>query len=219
MTLNPIKQLVFHLNANGVELLFDVGAHSGGFAGQVRGAGYGGKIISVEPMIGTHAALSMKTTDENWIAARRCALGEVAGKAEINIAGNSYSSSLLEMDPLHIRAAPQSAYVEKQGVEVVTLDQLDAELGMNASVIGLKIDTQGYEGRVLAGGAKTLERTRVIFMELSLDRLYEGQDGFYDLIARMAELQFDCVGLHPFFYLPKEQRQLQLDGLFVRRAP
>ncbi|NJO33351.1 MAG: hypothetical protein HC869_09600 [Rhodospirillales bacterium] len=47
----------------------------------------------------------------------------------MNIAGNSYSSSLLDMLGSHIEAAPESRFVETELVEVKRLDAALEENG------------------------------------------------------------------------------------------
>ena len=107
--------------------------------------------------------------DPLWDVAERCALGESDNWAEINIAGNSYSSSLLPMLDLHREAAPQSVYQGTEPCRVITLDSyIERTFADPTTLFGLKIDTQGYEAHVLAGLRRNHQRVKAIVCEMSL---------------------------------------------------
>ena len=95
----------------------DVGANTGQFAQDLRASGYRGHIVSFEPLSDAHAALLVTASwDPLWDVADRCAVGAGDRWAEINIAGNSYSSSLLPMLDLHREAAPNRRIRERSPV-------------------------------------------------------------------------------------------------------
>jgi FkbM family methyltransferase len=111
-----------------IELLFDVGANAGQFGSAIRRAGYRGEIVSFEPLTTAHEELKkISQGDQGWIIHPRCAIGEAKGELEINIAGNSASSSLLPMLESHLSAAPHTAYIGKESVTLNTLDSLAQE--------------------------------------------------------------------------------------------
>src|SRR5258707_26838 len=88
-----------------IDLVLDVGANTGQFVHQCRAAGYKGEIISFEPSADAHAGLLRSAAaDPLWTVADRMALGATTGEAEINIAANSYSSSILPMLASHLAA-------------------------------------------------------------------------------------------------------------------
>ena len=62
--------------------------------------------------------------DPLWDVYPRCAIGDHNGEVEINIAGNSESSSILPMLESHRSAAPDSAYQGKEIVPIKTLDDV-----------------------------------------------------------------------------------------------
>ena len=125
-----------------VNLLLDVGANTGQFAKAVRNAGYRGRIVSFEPLVSAHTQLLQDSNrDTNWFVADRAAIGAEQGEVEINIAANSFSSSVLDTLPNHEKAAPDSSPI---GIEKAALSQLDvAAKGyvLESDVIFCKIDT------------------------------------------------------------------------------
>jgi FkbM family methyltransferase len=155
------------------------------------------------------------------------ALGATTGQVEINIAANSFSSSILPMLDSHLDAAPNSAYVLKEKVPLRRLDDildelladnLDGEQAANAPSrsIFLKLDVQGYESQVLAGAAQLLQHTLAVQLEMSLLPLYEGETLMPQMHAAMAARGFDLWDLEPSFRDPNTGRLLQIDAIFTR---
>lgn len=210
-------RLVTMLAANRVDLVLDVGANTGGYATSLREAGYRGRILSFEPLSSAHAALVAATAgDPAWSAAPRMAIGERDGDVTINIAGNSASSSLLPMTDRHKGAAPESAYIGAETVEVRRLDGVRHPFLDAAAAPFLKIDTQGYESQVLAGAAGILPRLVGVQLEMSLRHLYEGQSLWRDVIAALEAARFELWAVVPGFFDPATGRMLQCDGIFFR---
>src|SRR5580692_7057782 len=76
--------------------VLDVGANIGQYGRMLRGIGYAGPIISFEPLGSAHKKLSAAAgAERSWIVAPRAALGSAKGSIEINVSGNSVSSSVL----------------------------------------------------------------------------------------------------------------------------
>jgi FkbM family methyltransferase len=74
---------------------------------------------------------------------------------------------------LHREVAPESAYRGTEPCRVSTLDSyIERTLYDPTALFGLKIDTQGYEDRVLAGLRRNHERVKVISSEMSIKPLY-----------------------------------------------
>jgi FkbM family methyltransferase len=201
-----------------LDLILDVGANTGQFARQCRAAGYSGRILSFEPSAAAHAALLQSAADDPlWNVADRIALGAANGEIEINIAANSYSSSILPMLDSHLSAAPASQYLHIEKVPIRRLD--DVLLSDDPSRrIFLKLDVQGYESQVLAGATQLLPRTIAVQLEMSLLPLYEGEVLMPEICATMVANGFELWDLEPSFRDPITGRLLQLDGIFTRPA-
>jgi FkbM family methyltransferase len=211
-----LRKVFEHL---GIDLVFDIGANEGQYARSLRDNGYTGRIVSFEPLAAAHAKLAAASRgDPKWQAAPPIALGDAPGQATLHVAGNSASSSLLNMLSAHTRAAPGSAYVASEGVRVARLDDVAERYLRDARSLLVKIDTQGYEDRVIAGGTATLRRAAAIQVELSMLPLYEGQSLFEDMLERIAALGFELFSILPVFVDPESGRTLQVDGVFRRKA-
>ncbi len=215
---DDLSRLVRLAHTYGLSIFLDVGANAGYFGIDLRHAGYRGRIISFEPLSAAYGALQQQASrDRNWTVAPRGALGHTPGREAINIAGNSYSSSLLPMTARHNETAPESRYVNIENIDVRRLDDVLAELDIAPEVpLALKIDTQGFEAQVLDGALRTLPRVKLLFLEMSLVPLYEGAPDFDALYARLRADGYRCVALSHEFSDPVTGEMLQLNGTFVR---
>jgi FkbM family methyltransferase len=206
------------LKVANVDLVLDVGANIGQFALELREAGYKKRIISFEPL---HAAylnlLKNSNKDPMWDIAPRCGLGSRSCMATINVSGNSWSSSFLPITSKHTMAAPSSAYIATEKVEIFTLDGLMLKEVCKARSPYLKIDTQGYEWEVLEGAKQVLNYLCGIQLEVSLLPLYEGQPELLKILDKIQELGFEIYDIEPEFYDKQKSRLMQLNVIFMKK--
>lgn len=205
------------LAKHGVNVVLDVGANTGQFAQSLRAAGYRRKLVSFEPLSSAHSSLAKTSkSDPHWEIAPRVAIGGHDGEIDIHISGNSVSSSILEMLDSHSSAAYGSAYTDSERVSLATLDSVARNYLTAEAVPFLKIDTQGYEDRVLDGAKELLDRVSGLQVELSFVPLYEGQQLFDALVERLRALGFSIWAIWPGFCDPHSGRMLQVDVTFFR---
>jgi FkbM family methyltransferase len=210
-----LDRLLKHCN---IDLVLDVGANAGHFAKELRAHGYVGRMVSFEPLEAAYAQLAAAASgDPGWTVPPRMALGDAEGEITIHVAGNSLSSSILDMLPEHERAAPGSAYVANETVALKRLDSAAGEFLTDSRRVLLKIDTQGYEDRVLNGATSVLDRVTAIQIELSLVPLYAGQSLFDEMRGKIESLGFVLYAIFPGYVHEQTGRTLQLDGFFLRR--
>ena len=205
------------LEKHGIDLVLDVGAADGGYGSDLRSFGYAGEIVSFEPMAATFGRLSGHLADDPRWTARPVGLGAEPGTATINVASNGFSSSLLPMLDAHIDAAPSVRYV---GEETITISTLDAETDglLDGRRSFLKIDTQGFEREVLAGGAVTVGSVLGLQLELSLVPLYGGGMLIDEAVSWAYDQGFHLVGIEQGYSAPTGEI-LQIDGVFWRSDP
>lgn len=201
--------------ARGVDLVLDVGAADGGYGRQLRQFGYAGQIVSFEPIAATFARLQDSIGSDAAWTARHHALGDVSGEAEINVASNSTSSSLLPMLDAHRQADARVDYVGSETIRIETLDGIAPELIGDGDVTFLKVDTQGFERPVLTGGAKTLSQVVGLQLELSFVPLYEGGMLAHEAISTAYDAGFHLEVIEQGWAAPSGQ-MLQADGIFFR---
>lgn len=214
---NPRARLARLLQHHGVTVIADVGANEGHFGWDMRELGFGGKIVSFEPLQDAFARLAHAcAADESWQAVN-IGLGNRDEDRFIHVAANSQSSSFLSMLDTHKEAAPQSAY---QGEERATIRRLESILPAYcgpADKVFLKVDTQGFEKPVLEGARGLLPAVPLIQLECSLVPLYDGAESIEDMIAFMRGTGYDPIDLQPTFHHKNSGHLMQADVLFVRR--
>ncbi|MGQ0587155.1 MAG: FkbM family methyltransferase [Gammaproteobacteria bacterium] len=206
------------LERAGIDAVLDVGANTGQFAAELRADfGWCGRIVSFEPLAAAYATLAARAAADGQWDARPYALGDSDGSARIGVAGNSWSSSLLEMLPAHLDAAPESAFTGYETVQTRRLDSVIDALCPAPAGLYLKLDVQGFERQVLAGAQATLARVRVLQLEMSLTPLYAGAASFGELHALLESRGLVLFGLEPGFARRDSGQLLQLDGLYCPR--
>ena len=162
------------LDWQAISLVLDVGANRGQYARRIRQNGFDGRIVSFEPMALPFADLAQQSaTDPRW-ESHQIALAETEGTAEINVAEDSVSSSLLPIEQRHLEVTPEAAYVAVESVQTRRLDELWPQLGSEHDRVWLKIDVQGYELAVIRRAVGMLRNLELIELELSLVPFYSG---------------------------------------------
>jgi len=214
----PFKRLAEELARREVDVVVDIGANDGGFAGDLLGAGYRGRIVSIEPLPDARRALLIRAAaHDRWTVGPAVAVGDGSGSAVFNVAGNSASSSLMTMSALHATAAPGSATIAAIEVQVRTLDEIWPALAGEGERAYVKIDVQGAELRVLSGGQRAFrERVVGLQLEMSIDELYLGQPLWRELDAEIRRLGFELWDIVPGFRDIRTKRLLQFDGVYFR---
>ncbi len=206
------------IRRHGVDLILDVGANTGQYALGLREAGYLGRIHSFEPLREAFEILQGHASHDSLWNCHRVALGDRDETRTFNVAGNSVSSSFLPMLARHIKAAPESRYIGSEQVHVRQLDSLSSSIVASDARLYLKLDVQGFEKSVLAGGRAILPQVRLIEMEMSLVPLYIDQPLLAEMISHLEELNFQLIWLDRGYEDDETGELLQVDGIF-RRLP
>ena len=210
-------QIVRGLLKYRIDVVLDVGSNTGQFARSIRAAGYRNKIVCFEPLPDAHRKLRNRLVgDENVIVHPRTALGSERGSIPINVSSNSFSSSILNLLPTHIEAAPDSEYINTVEANIDCLDNVFSDYVKPGDRAFLKIDTQGYEWNVLDGAKASLDNIDGLLLEMSLGPLYEGQRLWKDILHRLEAEGFVLWQIIPGFSDPESGRSLQFDGVFYR---
>ena len=213
---HPTVRLKKILQSCGINLVLDVGASIGQTGELLRSINYKGKIVSFEPLSSAYKELLCNTKgDKSW-EAHNFALGNKNGKVLINIAGNSYSSSILDMLPSHVKFAPESKYIGQEEIEVKTLDSIFSSLCNQSDNIYLKIDTQGFEINVIKGAEKSLQFIDTIQLEMSLIPLYKNELLYNEMNHFLYQLGYSLISIEPGFSDKDTGRLLQVNGFFHR---
>jgi FkbM family methyltransferase len=204
------------LRERGVGLVLDGGANRGQYAQRLRQLGYGGEILSVEPIPEVFAALARAARrDPRW----RCvnaALGEAAGEASLHLNPISEVSSLLAATGAVNTAGWQTGSTIRVPMRTVDEVLLDDDGSDRSAPLFLKLDLQGYELPALAGAARSLERACAVELEASTVALYRDAALLPEVVARLDGLGFAVFSVDSALVDYESGRILQLDLLFTR---
>ncbi len=195
--------------------VIDVGANVGQFAVASTRLFENAMVIPIEP--NPHIVDMLRA---NLPAAVRknvliTAVGDTIGTAVFHVNRDSQVSSLLQLGSDRLESFPRSTVLEEITVPVTTLDALFADRMLAAPIL-LKIDVQGFEDRVITGGAGFLARVDWVLMEVSFSKLYEGERDFTSIVELMRSRGFRFVRPMNFHVSPKTDEIIEMDALFFR---
>src|SRR5260370_6604804 len=162
----PDSENFLWLSALGIKTVVDIGAHAGEFASRIHHLLPDAAIVSFEPLPDCFARLEARMQAIPRFRAFNCALGDRDGSATFHRNEFTPSSSLLAMEDLHRTAFPYTIQVTTEDVEIRRLDSLAPPLPLEDNIL-VKIDVQGYEHKVILGGADLIGRATLIILETS----------------------------------------------------
>jgi FkbM family methyltransferase len=212
------RNLVKQLESRNVEVVLDVGANSGQYAAGLRAGDFQGRIVSFEPLAGPFSMLERTVSRDPVWDCHRCALGDFDGTISMNVSGGTGEcSSILPMLDSHSDVFPPGNYVGTEDVTIHRLDAVAPDILRPNDAVFLKIDVQGFEKQVIAGGESTV-RDRCVGMqiELSFVPLYEGGMLLDEALDLVHSFGFTMTGFAPVFFDIRAGRLLQGDGVFFR---
>lgn len=205
------------IKKNNINKIIDVGANTGQYALEMRRDGFKGEIVSFEPLAEAFLKLRNNAKNDKKWQVYDYAIGNENGRTFINIAGNSVSSSISNMQDSHLKAAPESSYIGKEEISINKLDSLFHNFYSEDDRIILKIDTQGFEKNVIDGAEKFLEKVILLQLEMSLIRLYENEMLFDEMIEYLKARNFQIISLENGFFDKQSGQLFQVDGIFINK--
>jgi FkbM family methyltransferase len=180
-------------------LVFDVGAHTGETIRDVLAHAPRARVIAFEPSPKTGEALRRAFGADRRVSIEQCALGDVEARLPFAVThAHSVNDSLLTM-----RHEPDAPRVD---VAVSTLDAYCARHGVPA-IDYLKVDTQGYDLRVLRGARRLLDekKIRAFSVEVMFDPMYAGQPTLLEMLHEIDERGYEPLGFYENAYLAKNR--------------
>lgn len=212
---SSFKKLTWFKNLS-PEIIIDVGANTGQTAKEFRNIFPKAKIFSFEPIPECFLKLNQNMEGDRLFKSYCVALGEKTGKANFNLNSFSASSSLLEISSLGKKLYPQT---KDTVITTVNIDKLDNYKIFNKSQATciIKIDVQGFEDKIIRGGAKTIKKCQVAIIETSFRPIYKNQPLFSDIYKLMDKLGFLFYGFTESYLDPKDGSLVFADSIYVSK--
>lgn len=201
----------------GINCVLDVGANRGQFAKRLRQAGYGGRIVSYEPVAELYRALTEEAADDPAWNVYPWALGDEEGTAEINVVPGTMSSMLSASD----FGKEWSAKLRDAHTETISIRKLDGVLdeatdGLAEPRIFLKMDTQGYDLATVRGAGDRLADVLALQSEVSCLPIYDGMPRMTEQLDTYEAAGFAISAMFPVSRHARTLRVIEFDVVMLR---
>ncbi len=178
--------------ANNINTVFDIGSNVGQFASLIHELRPTAAIYSFEPLDDCFEQLRKRMGKVEKFKAFNLALADFNGELTFHRNEHLPSSSPLPMADLHKQNYLYATKDTIIKVRSAKLDDIVKDLKIIDNLL-VKIDVQGFEDKVIAGGKKTIKRAMVLILETSFQALYKGQPLFED-IYNLLKTDFRYMG-------------------------
>ena len=186
-------------------VIFDVGANKGESITIYKKLFQNPKIHSFEPNIDEVNILKQKYINDKNLYLNNVAVGDKKGNLEFKINARNKHSSFKNLIPnttwikkrsKSIKIDDKNYTTKKVNAEIITLDDYVNEKNLTNIDI-LKIDTQGFEDKVLLGAQNLLKNNRIklIQLELIFSEIYENPLNIYDVEKTLIPNNYKLFGI------------------------
>ena len=200
--LDDLQKFLIH-KSNPV--IFDVGANNGQSIRRYKKIFKNSIIHSFEPNIDEINNLKKFYINDKNLFINNFAVGEKKGHLEFNINASTSHSSFKKLIPNTKWIKERSKILnidiknyttKKINAEIITLDDYANEFNIKEIDI-LKIDTQGFEDKVLLGAQNLLRENRIklIQLELIFSEIYEDPLQIYDVEKNLIPQNYKLFGI------------------------
>ena len=179
------------LRKNKIPIIFDVGANVGQTISRFKKINDESIIHSFEPVKEDFEVLQKKFSNDKSIILNNIALGEKDCSRNLYINNLPGSSSFYKLIPetqwviersQTYKNDPKNVFKESVNLQMTTLDSY-CEKNHISKIDILKIDTQGYEDKILQGARRLLETKSISYIEIEIifNDIYEKKLNFFEI--------------------------------------
>ena len=211
------NELLKFINELKVDLILDIGANKGQFGAMIYDYGYSNSILSFEPLSSMYTLLNNRANAiKQWHIYEQCCIGDKETTTTINVSNMIGNSSVMPIKSTKYNVQ-QSHYVASEEVRQITLETLNQNPLIKASKnIFIKMDVQGFE-HIILNKLKDIDyNVTGLYIELSLVKLYEGQEDYLYICNQLKSLGYDLVYIVPESI--RNGRMIQFNGVFLHHS-
>ena len=186
-------------------IIIDVGANIGQSINRFKKLNKKAIIHSFEPIKKDFQALQDKFKDDKNVFLNNIALGEKEYEKKLfsnNLSGSSSFSKLIpKTEWIKQRSSthninPEEAFDKEVDCKVMRLDDYCKNKQIQKIDV-LKIDTQGYEDKVLVGAKKLIENKKINYVELEIifNNIYEKKLNFFEIEKHLVPFGYELFAI------------------------
>ena len=203
------------------DVIFDIGANVGNTIIVFRKYFPQAMIFGFEPASETYHQLQKNLTNElDHVKLVNLGFSSVKQSAPLNITIFNGANSICITNQDYLDIHPQLNTLRQEEIQLVTMDEY-VEQNKITHIDLVKIDVEGYELEVLAGGKESfLGCVDAILIEISFARQGIGSNYWIRLLDLLYSYGFDMLAIYDEYYnnWPKVGLRLeQMDALFGKR--
>ncbi|NCC31517.1 MAG: FkbM family methyltransferase [Chloroflexia bacterium] len=198
-----------------IRTVLDIGAYDGDTARIFRRFFPDAHIYCFEPQPEPVQALTAwAATQQELVHVLPFALGSTNGTADLHRSPRSpRMASFASSRPGHPNRLPDAVMLP---IPTMRLDEaVSAHIPLVDDLL-IKIDVEGHERAILAGGPTTLQRCRACIMEFHTQHVFDGQMSLVEAIAALDGYGLEYGGV--LQQVRKQGRLLYFDAIFVNWA-
>ena len=186
-------------------IIIDVGANIGQSINRFKKLNKKAIIHSFEPIKKDFQALQDKYKNDKNVFLNNIALGEKEYEKKLfsnNLSGSSSFSKLIpntywiKQRSSTRNINPEEAFDKEVDCKVMTLDDYCKNKQIQKIDV-LKIDTQGYEDKVLVGAKKLIENKKINYVELEIifNNIYEKKLNFFEIEKHLVPFGYELFAI------------------------
>ena len=174
------KRISKFLQNRSIKTIIDVGAHKGEFAQNALQIESVNKIIAFEPQKKIFSLLKEKFSDNDKVVLNNFALSEKVEKRIMKINKMTATSTLnheINNDSLYFKFKSFLLYQKNSIIDEEEINTTTFDAFFNGEIFDentlLKIDTEGYELKVLKGSNRKIKEIKYVLIENQFSRMYK----------------------------------------------
>lgn len=82
----------------------------------------------------------------------------------------------------------------------------------------MKLDTQGYDERVIQGATDTLPHVHLLQTEVSCKAIYDDTPAYHETLKKLSIAGFNITGMFPIAHDPNTMELLEFDCILINSS-
>ena len=187
---------LFTIKRYNIDIVVDVGAHTGQFGKLLRKQGYNGPIYSFEPSPVVYKRLQKVTKrDKNWYIYKQ-ALGNTIGQYKMFCYDLSHMSSIYQINSYGAKKLGKYIGYTQEKIQMSTFDTFLHDMQLQDKRVFLNLNTQDYDFKILSAITKYYTSIKMLQTSIPVISMYDSNSTSYiGSLKYMENRRFDLLNL------------------------